>query len=289
MTETPPFSRHESLHAARRAASTWRDRIAALARPLAAGSGTARAMATDARFSADVRQMQKLALAGRLAAGLTHDFNNALLVADACLDLLVEHADDPAMVREQAQEASAAIRRASELARRLATFGRPDSGTRLPVDLNEVVRASARLVEPVVRPLVDLSVSCPPNALPVSVDPAQIEQAILNLCLNARDAMPDGGTLHIATRSAIRWTQREGGGNRVPVTYAVVEVTDTGSGIPLDVQGRVFEPFFTTKAPGEGSGLGLPMVNETVLAHAGLVELTSDAMGTAFRILLPLA
>ena len=101
--------------------------------------------------------------------------------------------------------------------------------------------------------------------------------------------MPGGGTLHLTTRSAIRWTTRNGDGGRVPVTYAVVEVSDTGTGIPRHLQAQIFEPFFTTKARGQGSGLGLAMVQETARAHQGLVELTSDALGTAFRILLPLS
>ena len=146
-----------------------------------------------------------------------------------------------------------------------------------------------KLAEPLTRPRIELSVSCPAHALPVHVNRAQIEQAILNLCLNARDAMPDGGSLHITTRSAIRWILREEGGRgRVPVTYAVVEVSDTGRGIPQRLQAQVFEPFFTTKAPGQGSGLGLPMVRDTATAHDGLVELTSDPLGTTVRILLPL-
>jgi two-component system, cell cycle sensor histidine kinase and response regulator CckA len=126
--------------------------------------------------------------------------------------------------------------------------------------------------------------------LPVRVDAGQIEQAILNLCLNGRDAMPHGGTLHIAARSGIRWVPRQDGKReRIPVTYAIVEVSDTGTGIPRSLQPKVFEPFFTTKPPGQGTGLGLATVRETALAHDGLVELTSDAMGTAFRLLLPLS
>ena len=139
------------------------------------------------------------------------------------------------------------------------------------------------------RPLIELSVCCPAHALPVRVDPGQIEQAILNLCLNARDAMPDGGTLHITTRSAIRWIVREeGSGGRVPGDLRGGGSVGHGPGIPPRLQAQVFEPFFTTKAPGQGSGLGLAMVRETVVAHDGLVELTSDPLGTTVRILLPL-
>ncbi len=268
----------------------WLDRLASLARPRTGGSAN-RSGGTRSRDTcpdAELRHAQKLALAGRLATGLVHDFNNALMVAGACLDLIAETPGSTCIVRDQAHLASTAVRRASELARRLATFSRPDNGSREPADLNEIVRSSAQLVGPVARPLVEVSVCCPAHALPVRVDSAQIEQAILNLCLNARDAMPGGGALHLATRSAIRWMPRDGDG-RVPVTYGVVEVSDTGTGIPRDLQSQIFEPFFTTKPADKGSGLGLSMVRETALAHGGLVELTSDGLGTAFRILLPLS
>ena len=270
--------------------TSWLERLAALARPLAGGNGgPQRPPTTDERADAQLRHAQKLALAGRLATGLVHDLNNALLVAVASLDLIVEAPDQAELVREQAQAATDALRRASDLARRVAVFGRPDDGVRQEADLVNIVRSTAKLAEPAIRPFIELSVCCPAHALPVRVDAAQIEQAILNLCLNARDAMPDGGTLHITTRSVIRWvTRADGTRGRVPVTYAVVEVSDTGTGIPRHLQTQVFEPFFTTKAPGQGSGLGLSMVRETAVAHDGLVELTSDALGTAFRLLLPL-
>jgi signal transduction histidine kinase len=242
-----------------------------------------------APVDAQQRQAQSLALAGQVAARLVHDFNNTLLVAVACLAEIEETAHEAAVVKDQAQAASEALRRAADLARRLTTLGRPNDGPRESIDLSVVVRASIRLAEPVTRPNIELSVSCPAHALPVRVNAAQIEQAILNLCLNARDAMAEGGTLHVTTRSAIRWmTRDESSRRRVPVTYAVIEVSDTGCGIPRALQSRVFEPFFTTKGPDQGTGLGLATVRETALAHGGLVELTSDALGTAVRILLPL-
>ena len=271
--------------------TSWLAHLVALARPRAGGSASSSggACSGTARLDSELRHAQKLAIAGRIATGMIHDVNNALLVADACLGLIAETPDRSCVVQDEARTASQAIRRASDLARRLATFGRPDDGERRQADLNDIARSSAQLVEPVARPFIDVSVCCPAHALPVRVDPGQIEQAILNLCLNARDAMPGGGTLHLTTRSAIRWTTRNGDGGRVPVTYAVVEVSDTGTGIPRHLQAQIFEPFFTTKARGQGSGLGLAMVQETARAHQGLVELTSDALGTAFRILLPLS
>jgi signal transduction histidine kinase len=272
--------------------ASWLERFPWVAQRLFGdpGGGQRLPRPVDPLADASLRHAQKLALAGRLATGLVHELNNALLVAVGSLDLIAETPDEAAFVKAQAQTAADALRRASDLARRVATFGRPDDGVRQDVDLVGIVRKTARLAEPVMRPCIEVSVCCPAHALPVRVDPATIEQAVLNLCLNARDAMPNGGTLHLTTRTVIRWVARtDGSGGRIPVTYAMVEVSDTGTGIPRHLQAQVFEPFFTTKAAGQGSGLGLSMVRETAVAHDGLVELTSDALGTAIRLLLPLS
>jgi signal transduction histidine kinase len=272
--------------------ASWREWLAAVPLPLIGppGGGEPAPRPVNPLADASLRHAQKLALAGRLATGLVHDLNNALLIALGSLDLIAETPDQTELVKHQAQTAAEALRRASELARRVVSFGRPGEGARQDVDLVSIVRKSARLAEPVMRPRIEVSVCCPSHALPVRVDPATIEQALLNLCLNARDAMPTGGTLHITTRSVIRWVARaDGSRGRVPVTYAMVEVSDTGTGIPRHLQAQVFEPFFSTKAATQGSGLGLSMVRETALAHDGLVELTSDSLGTAVRLLLPLS
>jgi signal transduction histidine kinase len=242
----------------------------------------------DPELEARLRQAQKMELAGRLAAGLVHDFNNAVLVAQACLASITESPGDQAAVRDQANHAAEALMRASTMARRLGRFGRPDDGARRLVDLNEVVRGTLRLASPITGPTIDLDVRCHAQALSVHVDPGQIEQALLNLCFNARDAMPDGGTLRITTRFAVRCRRfGEDGRGEAPVVYAMVEVADSGTGIPPELQSMVFEPFFTTKAADRSSGLGLVMVGETTRAHGGLVEFTSSPAGTAFRLLFP--
>jgi len=283
----------ESPALGRSVLASWRQWLAAVPLPLLGppgGGAPPPRPVTRPLADTSLRQAHKLALAGRLATGLVHDLNNALLIALGSLDLIAETPDQAALVKDQAQTAAEALRRASELARRVASFGRPAEAPRQDVDLVNIVRQTARLAEPVMRPFIEVSVCCPSHALPVCVDPATIEQALLNLCLNARDAMPGGGTLHLSTRSVIRWVARaDGSRGRVPVTYAMVEVSDTGTGIPRHLQEQVFEPFFSTKAAGQGSGLGLAMVRETALAHDGLVELTSDTLGTAIRLLLPLS
>jgi signal transduction histidine kinase len=252
------------------------------------GDDTPGAHSPDSTLEARLRQAQKMELAGRLATGLVHDFNNALLVAQACLGIIAESPGDRTKVQEQVEHAAEALGRASAMARRLATFGRPDDGSRALVDLNEIVCGTLRLVSPVMGPAIGVDVRCHQEALPVHVDPGQIEQALMNLCFNARDAMPDGGTLRITTRFAVRCrTFGEDGRGQAPVVYAMVEVADSGSGIPPELQSMVFEPFFTTKMVGQSSGLGLAMVGETTRAHGGLVEFTSSPAGTAFRLLFP--
>jgi signal transduction histidine kinase len=244
----------------------------------------------DPRLEARLRHAQKMELAGRLATGLVHDFNNALLVAQACLAAIAESPASPESVRDQANHAAEALRRASAMARRLGKFGRPDDGSREIVDLNELVRGTLRLASPITGPAIDVDLRCHAQALPVHVDPGQIEQAVLNLCFNARDAMPEGGTLRITTRYAVRCrTFGEDGRGQAPTVYAMVEVADSGTGIPPELQSMVFEPFFTTKAVDRSSGLGLAMVGETARAHGGVVEFTSSPAGTAFRLLFPAA
>jgi signal transduction histidine kinase len=284
---TPPIARHTWL-------AQWLGRLGgALVRPqpLRPGDGDDDGRGPrglDAELEARLRQAQKMELAGRLAAGLVHDINNAVLVAQACLASITESPGDEAAVRDQAQHAAEALTRASSMARRLGRFGRPDDGSRRLVDLNEIVRGTLRLVSPITGPTIELDVRCHPQALPVLVDPGQIEQALTNLCFNARDAMPDGGTLRITTRFAVRCrTFGEDGRGEAPAVYAMVEVADSGTGIPPELQSMVFEPFFTTKAADRSSGLGLVMVGETTRAHGGLVEFTSSPAGTAFRLLLP--
>ena len=271
--------------------SAWLERLGMLGRSQnGRPDGDERTHADDPRLDGRLRQAQKMELAGRLATGLVHDFNNALLVAQACLGAIAESPADSVHVREQAQHAAEALTRASGMARRLATFGRPDDGSRKLIDLNEIVRSTLKLASPVTGRDVTLDIRCHPQALPVHVDPGQIEQALMNLCFNARDAMTGGGTLRITTRFAVRCrTFGEDGRGQAPAVYAMVEVADTGSGIPPEVQSLVFEPFFTTKAPERSSGLGLAMVGETTRAHGGVVEFTTNPTGTAFRLLFPAA
>jgi two-component system cell cycle sensor histidine kinase/response regulator CckA len=253
----------------------------------------------DPRLEAQLRRAQKMELAGRLACGLAHDFNNLLQVIAACLDGLASQPGDAAQVVEHTRQASQALDMASDVVRRLAAFGRPDDEVRRPTDLNEIVDSVVGLCRPLAGSSIEVAVRYQPQALMVRVSPGQIEQALMNVCVNARDAMPNGGALNITTQAAVRRPSRlrQGyGGQALPAgsavttaAWAMIEVSDTGAGIPVEIQNRVFEPFFTTKARGEGSGLGLAMVGDTIRSHGGFVEFSSACgVGTVFRLFLPL-
>ena len=245
----------------------------------------------DDSLDARLCQAQKQAAAGRLATGLVHDFNNVLLIVGACLDQVLEESGDARLVEEQARLALEALGRASALTRRLATFCRPQAATARPLtDLNDLVLSATRLVRPIAGASIDVSVSCQAGALLARVDPGQFEQAVINLCLNACDAMAGGGSLSISTGCTVRVQPEGGDGGPGPAgqRYAVLEIADTGHGIPEAAQPFVFEPFFTTKPPGSGSGLGLVMVRDIARAHGGFVEFSSDpGAGTTFRFFLP--
>jgi two-component system cell cycle sensor histidine kinase/response regulator CckA len=243
----------------------------------------------DPRLEAQLRRAQKMELAGRLACGLAHDFNNLLQVIAACLDGVASQPDDAAQVVQHTQQASQALDMASDVVRRLAAFGRPDDEVRRPTDLNAIVDSVVGLCRPLAGSSIDVAVRYQPQALMVCVSPGQIEQALMNVCVNARDAMPGGGALSITTQAAVRRPSRSSSGPTSTGAFAMVEVSDTGAGIPVEIQSRVFEPFFTTKARGEGSGLGLAMVGDTIRSHGGFVEFSSVCgVGTVFRLFLPL-
>ncbi len=259
--------------------SSWLDRLAALVLPRKAPPASIGPRPPPARGStrSGVTPRSR-ALAGRVAIGLVHDINNALLVAVAGLDLIAETPEEAVVVGSRHRPPRGAASRLGpdpaagepRLARRrLAPTGGPRRR-----------RARQREARGAGHPAVHRSLGVLPDALlPVHVDRSQIEQAILNCAERARRHAGRRDPPH-HDASAYAGCRREGGDRgRVPVTYAVVEVSDTGRASREELQSRVFEPFFTTKAPDQGSGLGLAMY-ATVLAHGGLVGLTSDALGT---------
>jgi two-component system, cell cycle sensor histidine kinase and response regulator CckA len=240
------------------------------------------------RLSQQLQQAQKLEAMGRLAGGIAHDFNNLLTGIIGFNDLAMAGmpAADPR--REQLEQVRAAGERARRLVAQLLTFSRGQAQHREPVDLVGLVRAAEGLVAGVVSPGVAVDLDLPAEPVVVEADPSQLEQVLLNLAVNARDAMPDGGRLRV--RVAARTEQAATPDGAITGPFAVLEVVDAGTGMPPEVANRVFEPFFTTKAPGRGTGLGLSTVYGIVRDAGGTILVDSaPGEGTTFRVLLPLS
>ena len=238
-----------------------------------------------------LRQGQKLEAIGRLAGGIAHDFNNLLQIVIGYVDSVARKAPLRPKDREDLARALAAADRATTLTRQMLAFGRRQVLEPTALDLNVVISDLMKLVSRILGEQIELRVA-PGKALgTIWADRAQIEQVILNLCVNARDAMPDGGRLVIETDNLQREETSPALGSLASAKsgrYVQLRVSDTGAGIAPDVIEHVFEPFFTTKGPGAGTGLGLATVHGVVHQHSGWVEVESEpGRGTTFKVHLP--
>ena len=225
-----------------------------------------------------LRQSQKLEAVGQLAGGIAHDFNNLLVAIIGYGELaLLKAGHDPELQSDLAQIGIAADR-ARDLTQRLLSFSRKEARTVETVDLNDIVASAHPMLRRVLGANLELVTFPADVPCCVSVDPTELDQALLNLCVNARDAMPHGGRLTIST----------GIERRGSTTYACLRVADTGTGIDPALLPHVFEPFFTTKEAGRGTGLGLAMVSEFVTGCDGVAEVESGGgTGSTFTLLLP--
>ncbi|MCZ7685960.1 MAG: ATP-binding protein [Sandaracinaceae bacterium] len=241
------------------------------------------------QLEAHLRQSQKMEAIGKLAGGIAHDFNN-LLVAIIChSELLHEALADRPELQEQVDEIRKAGDRAAALVRQLLTFGRKRELMPRVIDLNVVLGEMHKLLRRLIGEHVQLSTVLDDEPVLVMVDPVQVEQVVINLATNARDAMPRGGTLTIAVQ---RTVVSEGAGppELEPGPYAVLAVSDTGVGMDEATAQRAFEPFFTTKELGEGTGLGLSTVYGIARQSGGTVQVSSrPGGGTTMEVLLPVA
>ena len=238
-----------------------------------------------------VRRMQKLESIGRLAAGIAHDFNNLLTVQQVYLSLVLA---DPCLhdaLREPVEGIAEASERAASLTRQLLVFSRKQIMKKVPLRFDEVVYRVAKMLGRVLGEQVAMSVEVEGVGPCVRADAAMLEQVIVNLLLNARDAMPDGGRLDVTTREvtlgeeATRVNPEARAGR-----FACLTVADTGAGISEENLTKLFEPFFTTKEIGKGLGLGLPTVYGIVKQHDGWIEVSSElGRGTTIRVYLPIA
>ena len=230
-----------------------------------------------------LRQSQKMDAIGRLAGGVAHDFNNLLTVINGYADILLEDPSAGESEREMLSEIRKAGSRASSLTRQLLAFSRKAVIETRELDLNAIVLDMEPMLRRIIGEDVALQVSLPPSVEPIRGDAGQIEQILLNLVVNARDAMPKGGRLTIATADRARKES-------LACDYVSVTVTDTGCGMSSETQARIFEPFFTTKPVGQGTGLGLATVYGIVQQSGGRIEVESEeGRGSTFRIDLPVA
>lgn len=243
-----------------------------------------------AESESHLRRAQKMEAVGTLAGGIAHDFNNTLGAVLASAALLRQDTPPGSEQAELLETIETSARRSAELTRQLLSLSRPDQFRFGAVKLADVVQQVTALCGRTFTRSIHIVAELKDAPL-VKGDPGQLEQALLNLCINARDAMPGGGTLTIETGVTV-FDARTAAGLRLsaPGTYARLVVIDTGEGMDEEVQRRLFEPFFTTKPAGQGTGLGLTMVYSAVRAHRGAVRLTSVVgKGSRFELYLPLA
>ena len=236
-----------------------------------------------------LRQWQRVEAIGRLAGGVAHDFNNLLMTIKGCSELLLGAFDRRDPRREEVEEILKAADRATSLTRQLLAFGRRQILQPQVLDLNAVVMNMDKMLRRVIGEDVQLIASLRRELWSVKVDPGMIEQVIMNLAVNSRDAMPNGGKLTIETTNVTH--DEEYASHHVSVKpgyYAMLAITDTGCGMDKETQSHLFEPFFTTKEKGKGSGLGLSTVYGIIKQSGGNIWTYSEpGLGTTFKIYLP--
>ena len=241
------------------------------------------------RLEAQLAQSQRMEAIGRLAGGIAHDFNNMLTVIIGSAEMLLSGCSPGDPTSEALSDILTAARQSAGLTRQLLAFARKQTIRPRIVNLNEVLPETLKMLRRLVGE--DVVVSCQPgeSIWPVYIDPGQVDQILTNLVVNARDAMPDGGRIHLDTNNV---RLDEGAAPSLlgapPGEYVFLAVSDTGSGMSDEVRRRVFEPFFTTKAPGAGTGLGLATVYGIVKQHGGYIDVESEvSRGTTFKIWFP--
>ena len=250
-----------------------------------------RALARDieerTKLEEQLIQAQKMESLGTLAGGIAHDFNNMLNIIQGYVSLLRPHAGKIEAIARPLDVIQETVKRAATVVQQLLTLARKTEPKLESIDANTLLRSLTTLLRETFPKNVEVALDLSPELPPVTADPNQITQAVLNLCVNARDAMPDGGKLTLKTAVAAGKTLQnldEANAER----YVCMEITDTGTGMDGDVQRHIFEPFFTTKEIGRGTGLGLAVAYGIMRRHGGFIQVNSSPMaGTTFRLYLP--
>lgn len=260
-----------------------------LADDLAFGITTLRNRAERKQLEEQLRQSQRMDAIGQLAGGVAHDFNNMLTVIQGNASLISNPQLNEAERSEGAQQIARAAERAASLTRQLLLFSRKQVMQAVPLNLNEVVANMTKMLQRILGEDISLNASFASNLPAILADPGMIEQILLNLAVNSRDAMPEGGRLNITTSAeTLDKARAEKNPGASPGTYACLKVADTGCGIAPENLQRIFEPFFTTKKIGKGTGLGLATVYGIVQQHHGWLAVNSQiGEGTTFCIYLP--
>ncbi|MBZ5664192.1 MAG: response regulator [Acidobacteriia bacterium] len=239
------------------------------------------------RLEEETRQVQKMEVVGRLVGGIAHDFNNLLMVILTQISK-IRSLPNRTQLLEHADTVRAAAERAASLTKQLLAFGRRQVLALQVLDLNELLGEVKEMLSTLPTEQVQLIMASSSQRLPVKVDPGKIEQVIMNLAVNACDAMSAGGVLTIKTARVSR-TAPEAPATSYPAAYAMVEMTDTGCGMDAETKAHLFEPFFTTKPIGKGTGLGLSTAYGIVKQSGGSIEVESlPGKGTTFRVYLPI-
>jgi two-component system cell cycle sensor histidine kinase/response regulator CckA len=241
------------------------------------------------RLEAQLQQAQKMEAVGILAGGIAHDFNNLLQAIMGYAQMIMMDKDQADPDLGKLGEIEKAVRRASELTRQLLTFSRKVESRLRPMDLNQEVRQVQKLLKRTIPKMIGIELHLQERLKVIDADPAQAEQVMMNLCINAKDAMLDGGKLIIETENVILnegYCKTHLGA--VPGEYVLLTISDTGHGMDKETVEHIFEPFFTTKETGKGTGLGLSMVYGILKSHGGFITCYSEpGKGTTFRIYFP--
>ena len=242
-------------------------------------------------LESELRQAHKMESLGTLAGGIAHDFNNLLAIIHGYSEFCLQGGANEAVLQKSLREIHRAAQRASGLVKQILTFSRKAEIRYAPVDLNQLATDLVALMAETFPRTVTIQLALADRLPPLLADQTQIQQIVLNLCVNARDAMPRGGVITVATGmrpgSELQSLHHAADPAR---RYARLEISDTGTGMTPDVRARIFEPFFTTKKPNQGTGLGLAVVYGIVTSHHGFLDVDStEGLGSTFHIYLPLA
>ena len=241
------------------------------------------------QIEAQLRESQKMEAVGQLAGGIAHEFNNMLQIIISGVHFAGQHLFDPQLAKKDLDTILKSAERSASLTKQLLAYSRKTQLAAATLDLNDLTHNLIKMVQPIIGEEISLEFKPAGDLFLVKADPGMLEQALVNLCVNARDAMPGGGRITLATKN--HHADREfcdAHGLRQPGGYVMISVSDDGAGMSLEIRERIFEPFFTTKEVGQGTGLGLSMVQGIIQQHEGAIEVLSEpGVGSTFNIYLP--